>query len=135
MVDLVPHDIASQIFTNLVASGFIESLKQSKYVTWITEETTTINKLVSVIISSASAAGIVFSVSHTGPGAGTLAWQGLTLLALVHWAWNTIVNYYSQKAWFKLLFANTPLLTRLANGNGGAVVGSSAPQAGGLKKP
>lgn len=109
----IPDSFTSMVTLNMIFVWAIQALKKSKYFTWITVETQTVNKLASVVTASLGAAGISLVYQHPGPGVFNFAITGLTLGALGHWAWHVAANYAIQKGEYKVAFGLPELIQQL----------------------
>jgi hypothetical protein len=105
------NDTMNLLVINSLAVWLIQKMKASSLVPWVTTETDKINQNVSVVISALAAAGMVFTVAHTGTvetGAVTLSWAGLTLSHFLSFAYHWIGYFASQKTIYKIWTGSTP---------------------------
>ncbi len=94
-----------------LAVWLIQKLKASKLAPWITEATSTVNRVVGVIVAALSASGILVIVNWTGFETGGLSviMNGLTLPNIGLFLWKAIGSFVFQQTGWNLLKAASAL--------------------------
>lgn len=106
----LPDSFGNMVTLNAIGVWVIQLLKQSKFFPWLTDQTSKLNRIASLLVA-AGAAGVSIVTNHIGPGQFSIAISGLTAGTLAHFVWHWLGNYAVQKGFYKVAFAQPPVLT------------------------
>lgn len=87
-----------QICTSMIVVWILQQLKKAAWLPWLTQHTDILNRLLSVLLGSIAAAGIVWTFD---PTAGTLVVHGLTLANGASFLWIVLKQVAFQEGVYK----------------------------------
>jgi hypothetical protein len=93
VVDAMNNEAWDTVAVSTIAVGVVQWLKNSKWIPFMDQHTSTINRIVSWAAAFCSATGIHYTFDH---GTGTLTLTGLTVMGLWHSFGDTVKSYAVQ---------------------------------------
>ena len=94
-----------QIVLNYLAMTLIQWMKTTdwSFLAWVNQNNPRLTKLISIVISAATATGIHMKFTHENIGEFGIVFSGVTLIAILHFLRDVAQNYLGIKAFYRLL--------------------------------
>lgn len=97
-VDSTVNAVATQVTVSGIVVAAIQWLKSSEWFPWITAETATLNRCLSVAAAAATAVGVHITWNHGAlPGSYMIAVTGLTLMGILTGAFDVLKSLVFQE--------------------------------------
>lgn len=97
--------VIAQITTSAVIAYGIEWLKKAKWMPWVAQHTTLLNRALSIILSGAAALGIHTEFSSE---THTLTITGLCLMCVLHSGWDWLKSWITTQIIYDGVIATKP---------------------------
>ncbi len=99
-------EVVSQFTSAAVIVYFLQMIKRSKFVPWLTMDTAKMNHLVAVALAFGTAIGIRVLFDQES---GTLTVSGLTVTNVVSTGWHALQQYALQRVTYDAVAKPTPV--------------------------